>query len=259
MESMAEEEERRALRERLGPGARYDSRAAPQGDLALARLGTAYFARKLNEMTDEALSHPSLVPGWKRRHVVAAVGFEARRLARIVEAARCGRDEEFLAEPEAQNEDVDFGATLPDHALRYLFKHSEVHLNVEWRDLDDSAWQRRVTSLSGLEVPVRDTPWLRAREIWMRAVDLGCGGSYFDFPPDVTARLIDEVAATLSDQGLSLTIRPTDKGRIITVGTGRATASGRASDLLRWLTGRGKQQIVLDGEVPEPAWWSGFS
>ena len=72
----------------------------------------------------------------------------------------------MLEEPEAQNEDIAFGATLPAHALRYLFSHSGVHLNVEWRDLDAAGWAREVISLAGETVPVAPTPWRRARAIW---------------------------------------------------------------------------------------------
>jgi len=179
----SEEEERARLRDRLGAGARFDSSSAPASDLLLARRGTAYFARKLNELGDAELDWPSLVPGWTRRHVVAHVSYHARFLARLAEAARNGRTVEILAEPESQIEDVEFGATLPAHALRYLFNHSEVHLNVEWRDLDEKSWSAVIWTLEGKGVAVRDTPRLRAKEIWTRAVHLGNDGTPLDFPP----------------------------------------------------------------------------
>ncbi|MBO9112566.1 MULTISPECIES: maleylpyruvate isomerase N-terminal domain-containing protein [Rhizobium/Agrobacterium group] len=180
---------RAALRSRLGKGARFDAPQAPAETLAWARLGTAYFARKLGELSNEELDLPSRVAGWSRRHVIAHVGYQARHLARLAEAARAGRGVEELAEAEAQNEDVEFGATLPAHALRYLFRHSEVHLNVEWRDMDETAWSASVTTLSGEVVHMRDTPWLRVREIWLRSVDLANGASVLDFPAPVRDRL----------------------------------------------------------------------
>lgn len=163
---------RRRLRERQGAGARYDAASAPADHLLLARRGTAFFARILNGLTDAELDAPSDVPGWSRAHVVAHVGYHARALARLVEAARQGAAEECLAEPEAQVEDVDFGATLPRHALRYLFRHSATHLDVEWRDLDDAGWARTVRSLSGADVAIATTPLARAHEIWARAAEL---------------------------------------------------------------------------------------
>jgi maleylpyruvate isomerase len=184
-----EEEARDRLRERLGAGARYDSPAAPARDLLWARRGTAYFARKLNELSDNELDAPSRVPGWGRRHVIAQVSYHARGLARLAEAARNGAYEEVLAEPENQTEDVEFGATLPAHALRHLFRHSEVHLNVEWRDLTEAGWNASVRSLAGDVVPIAGTPWLRAREIWLRALDLDCGGSVLDIPAELRTEI----------------------------------------------------------------------
>ncbi|QDG93814.1 maleylpyruvate isomerase family mycothiol-dependent enzyme (plasmid) [Rhizobium sp. NIBRBAC000502774] len=247
---------RQALRERQGSGARYDSPFAPASDLALARLGTAYFARRLNEMNADDLSGTSMVPGWTRRHVVAYVGYHARFLARIVDAARRGLHQEELVEPEAQNEDLDFGATLPDHALRYLFKHSAIHLDVEWRDANETHWAQRVEALSGDEVAVSDTPWLRAREIWLRAMDLGAGASVYDVPIPMAWRLLQENAGDLA-QGArySIKLRPTDHEGEIVVGAGQFEVRGRLHDLLRWASGRGAAGVIVDPTVPVPHLW----
>lgn len=183
------EEARRALRERQGMGARYDCEDAPALDLSLARLGTAYFARKLNELTDAQLDMPSRVPRWSRRHLIADICYQARRLARLVEAARQGRTEERLDEPEAQIEDVDFGASLPARALRNLFYHAQIHLNVEWRDLDAAGWRASVRSLRGDVVAISQTPMIRAEAIWIAAVNLGNGASARDFPQALVRRL----------------------------------------------------------------------
>lgn len=182
------EEARHALRERQGMGARYDCEEAPAVDLLLARLGTAYFARKLNELTDTQLDFPSQVAGWSRRHVIADICYQARRLARLVEAARQGRAEERLDEPEAQIEDIEFGATLPARALRNLFQHSQIHLNVEWRDLDAVGWQASIRSLRGEVVAIGQTPAIRGAAIWLAAVNLDNGASERDFPQALVHR-----------------------------------------------------------------------
>ncbi len=51
--------------------------------------------------------------------------------------------------------DVPYAATLPIPALRHLFTHSALHLNVELRDLDDEQW-----------ASVADIPKQRAEAIW---------------------------------------------------------------------------------------------
>lgn len=252
-----EEQARTALRERLGSGARYDSPSAPLTELGWARRGTAHFARKLNELTDAELAGPSLIPGWSRRHVIAHVAYQARGLARLVEAVRSGKRAETLQESEAQNEDVEFGATLPAHALRYLFKHSEVHLNVEWRDAGEKEWGGTARSLSGNIIALHDTPWLRAREIWLRTVDLENGGSFLDFPVEVVDRMQQEILGHLRARGhlQGVELLATDRVAVCANKTGVLVAA-QATDLLRWLSGRGARRLQVRGSLREipPLW-----
>ncbi len=173
---------RALLRDRQGAGARYDAPAAPAADLLLARRGTAYFARQLNGLTDAELNGPSATAGRTRRRVVVDVAFQARWLARLAAATRLGLEVETIVEPELFLEDVELAATLPAHALRYLFQHSGVHLNVEWRDLPDEGWTRTVRALDGRSVRIDATPLMRAREIWNAAANLNGSWRASDIP-----------------------------------------------------------------------------
>ena len=169
--------------------ARHDLVTDPgiRSDLLLARRGTAYFSRKLNELPDAELYGPSRVPGWSRAHVVAHVGYHARELAGVIELARTGArsDPEVAYGPAT----VDFGATLPPGALRNLHAHAAVHLNVEWRDLPPERWERVVTVPESGDEKVSCTPWLRAREVWLAALDLDNGARREDLPVQVRERL----------------------------------------------------------------------
>ena len=245
MSTTVEEAAREALRARQGAGARYDAAAAPTRELSWARRGTAYFARLLNELPDDALAAPSLVPGWTRAHVIAHVGYNARALARLVEWARTGVETPMYASAEARAVEIALGATLPRRALRNLFHHAEVHLNVEWRDLTEPGWQAVVTGQDGAPLPVRETPWLRAREIWLHAVDLDNGGSFLDLPSDLLDRLLPELVA---EAGAEVTLVTTDRGKRIGAGP---EVRGATPDLARWLAGRGARR--LSGDLPEIA------
>jgi maleylpyruvate isomerase len=176
---------RTQLRERQGAGARYDAPTAPAADLLLARRGTAYFARQLNGFSDAELDGSSALANQARRHVVVAVAFQARWLARLVAAARLGLDVETIVEPELMSEDTELAASLPAHALRSLFRHSEVHLNVEWRDLPDEGWTRTVQSLDGRLVRIDATPMIRARHIWKSAMHLDGSWRQGDIPAEI--------------------------------------------------------------------------
>jgi len=174
---------RALLRERQGAGARYDAPTAPAADLLLARRGTAYFARQLNGLTDAELTGPSAIAGWARSRIVVGVAFQARWLARLAAAARLDLEVETIVDPELFLEDIELAATLPAHALRYLFQHSGVHLNAEWRDLPDEGWTRTVPSLDGRSVRIDATPLMRAREIWKAAATLDGSWRSIDIPP----------------------------------------------------------------------------
>lgn len=257
---VTEDAARAALRERLGTGARYDSAAAPARELAWARHGTAYFARKLNELRDDELDAHTLLPGWTRRHIVARVSYNARALTRLIECARTGSASgEAYASTEQRSAEVDFGATLPSRALRNLFHHTEVHLNVVWRDLSDAEWDADVRTADGRIVRARETAWMRSREVWVHAVDLDNGGSFLDFPPDLLDELLADVVASWSQRSedADLVLAGTDRPRPVTLGTGAAaTITGTTADLVRWLTGRGARRLDSStGELPSiPPW-----
>lgn len=257
--STAEEDSRAALRERLGAGARYDDPASPARELAWARRGTAFFARKLNELRDDELDEPSLLPGWSRRALVAHVGYNARALLRLTEWASTGAKTPMYASTEQRNAEIENGATLPARALRNLFAHSEVHLNVAWRDLSDTAWDAEIVTAQGRTVAARETAWMRTREVWIHAVDLGSGASFLDFPPDLLDELVVDVIRTWvrRSEEVDLVLSPTDRETTHILGTGCGpTVSGTSADLVCWLTGRGELHLTsTSGTAPPiPRW-----
>lgn len=245
------EEARAALRARQGSGARYDAPAAPARPLDWARHGTAYFSRLLNELSDSDLDASSALPGLSRRHVIAHVGYHARILSEIVAWARTGQKEPFPKEAQVSMSDIALGASLPSRALRYLFDHSEVHLNVEWRDLNDAGWDASVEDAVGQQVALRKTPETRARALWLHAVDLGVGGRFADMPPDFIDALIRYYATAYSGTPFALSI--SDRPEPLVVGKAPwITIMGRAEDIARWLCGRGVRGLqVASGTLPE--------
>lgn len=247
---------RTKLRERQGEGARYDSFQAPANELAWARSGTAFFARKLNELGDSDLRRASLLPGWNRAALIAHVGYNARALVRLCEWARTGVEHPMYASTAQRNQEISDGATLPARALRHLFTHSAVHLDVEWRDLSAMDWKTEVVTAQGRTVPVAETAWMRTREVWIHTVDLGNGASFPQFPRDVVDALISDVLNTWSRRGESpaFVIEPTDRDDAIRVGEGAGlTITGRAADLAQWLTGRGGEaELAASGGASLP-------
>jgi maleylpyruvate isomerase len=221
--------------------------------LLQARRGTAFFARKLNELTDAELDGGSLLPGWSRRHITAHIGYNARAIARLVEWAATGVETPMYASTEVRDHEIDFGATLSPIALRHLFDHSGVHLNVEWRDLPGDAWHHKVRTIQGREVPATETVWMRTREVWMHAVDLANGATFADIPAPVLARLLADITGAWKTRG-------TDAGLVVKV-TGQeaepvfgdtaaespTVVSGPLPAVVQWAAGRGSGGVTAVG------------
>jgi maleylpyruvate isomerase len=230
------------------------------------RRGTAFFARKLNELPDAELDGGSLLPGWTRRHVVAHVGYNARAIARLIEWAATGVETPMYSSPEARNHEIEFGATLSPIALRHLFDHSAVHLNVEWRDLPEDAWHQKVKTAQGRIVPAEETVWMRTREVWLHAIDLDNGAKFSDIPESVLERLLEDITGAWRTRG-------TDKGLIVEV-SGRTedlifgdteaahaiTVTGSLPSVVEWASGRGINGVsaagtAVNGTVPAAPKW----
>lgn len=230
--------------------ARFDLTTDPavRADLLDARRATAYFARKLNELDDAELDEPTLLPGWSRRHLVAHVGYNARGLCRLVTWAQTGEETPMYASAEQRDREIERGATLLPHALRHLFDHAAVSLNVEWRDTDDAGWAAIVRTAQGREVPLAETPWLRTRELWIHAVDLDNGARWSDIPDPVARRILADIAGAWRKRGERPGILLADaSGR----GIARAGAEGAGED-------PGEDRIEVRGAVPALlAWASG--
>lgn len=240
--------------------ARHDLTQDPQTlhDLATVRLGTAFFRRALDQVTDDELDGPSLLPDWQRRHLVAHVGYNARAVARLVDWAATGVENPMYSSKEARAEEIEEGATLNPEALRNLSEHAAIDLDVRWRDLPAENWSARVVTAQGREVPASETVWMRTREVWLHAVDLDSGARLDDVPRPVLVRLIGDVVkawATREERPVRLELTDARPDEPATIPDDPASdalvVSGSLPAVAGWVTGR----------LAEPAWhqlsWSG--
>lgn len=215
--------------------------------LLWARRGTAFFARKLNELNNEDLSGPSLLPGWSRSHVVAHVGYNARAIARLMAWANTGVETPMYATPQARDQEIELGATLAPRALRHLAEHASVALDVSWRDTTDETWIRTVTTAQGRSVPASETVWMRTREVWLHAIDLDNGAQVEDIPQPILRRLLTDMLAHWNRKGehLPYPLRATDDPwEHHGLGTGeKAALQGTLAGLVRWASGRGSSGV----------------
>lgn len=226
--------------------------------LRMARRGTAYFAQRLAEFTDDELNEPTALAGWSRRHLVAHVGYNAAALYRLLDWAATGVETPMYDSAEQRGREIDEGATLNAAALRNLFTHTAARLDEKWRHLPASAWSAQVRTAQGRLVPAAETAWMRTREVWIHAVDLGNGGRFGDFPDAVLGSLLDDIVGMWRRKGLGSDLVIAVDGQVpLRVGEDarcEVTVSGPLASVVRWATGRGAVGLTAGADREAPHW-----
>jgi len=217
--------------------------------LTTVRPGTAFFARQLDGLTESDLDGGSLLPGWTRRHVVAHVGYNARAIARLVAWADTGVETAMYESAEARDAEIATGATLSPRELRGLFDRSAAELDAAWCALPTSAWSHLVRTRQGPVLPVSDTVWMRAREVWVHGVDLDAGAGFSDIPVPVLGRLLGDVvdswASRDADGGLLLRVSDSPRADLGDVGAeDPEVVSGSLAEVTAWACGRGRAGVT---------------
>ncbi len=155
----------------------------------------------------------------------------------------------MYASTEAREADIAAGAGLPPAELRARVASSAADLAADLDALDalDGAadgpgWDAKIITAQGLTRSANEIPWMRAREIYIHAIDLAAGTTFADLPPDFLAALLDDVTVRRSTVGggPALLIAATDTGgRWDVVGAGSPVpVTGLLADLTAYLTGR---------------------
>ncbi|MEV1292577.1 maleylpyruvate isomerase family mycothiol-dependent enzyme [Pseudonocardia sp. NPDC049635] len=235
--------------------------------LAWAGDGQAHLRGLMTRMGDEAFTAPSLLGGWTRAHVLTHVARNADAMCNLLSWARTGTETPAYRSPQARDADIAAGAARDPDRIRADVIASSDRLADTVRTMPARAWSARVRTAQGIEIPARAVPWLRAREVWIHAVDLDVGASFKDLPIPMRRVLVADVAAHLertpgcprvrleeSRTGQVLEFGPGPAGADGTAPTDLGTVRGRAPDLIAWLLGRpfGKGVRDAGGNLPGP-------
>jgi maleylpyruvate isomerase len=221
------------------------------------RQGSAEFLAHLNGIPDSAFPAESTLPGWTTAHLVAHVGFNANALSRLAHGARTGVEARMYPNPEARNAEIEEGAKLSGAELRDFARESDERLETELTTLPEPAWEAKVVTAQGRTVSATEIPWMRTREVWIHAVDLGTGFDFGDFPADLLDALITDIVTLRNgrEQPTAVLLEASDRDRTWQIGRNPVTVRGTAADLCRWLAGRGTRSIDADGAAPELGRW----
>ena len=222
--------------------------------------GTDRIEKAVGALTDAELAQPSVLPGWSRAHVVAHLARNADALVNLLAWARTGIESPMYPEPGQRESDIETTVLLPPAELRTDLLAANARLARATAELPAGAWQARVRSAQGRDIPAGDVPWLRVRELWIHLVDLGGRWTFDDLPADLVVALLADVASTMDRKPTTPAVALVATGAgdwTIGPAAPAVTVTGPPADLLGWLTGRtaGTGLTSSAGELPTLARW----
>ena len=228
--------------------------------LAWAADGAAHLRGLMTRMGDDAFAAPSALPGWSRAHVLTHLARSADGMVNLLTWARTGVRTPAYASLEQRSADIEAGAARKPAEIRDDVVTSSDRLAQVVRKMPREAWSARVTNVQGREIPASDIPWMRAREMWIHAVDLDVGASFADLPAPMLEELLTGVASMMGEKTDCPGLRLVAPERAWTTRDvpDPVTVTGPASELVAWLLGRstGRPLRCIDGgKLPAlPRW-----
>ncbi|HVT67079.1 MAG TPA: maleylpyruvate isomerase family mycothiol-dependent enzyme [Trebonia sp.] len=216
--------------------------------------GTAKLLAGLAALTDEALTAPTALPGWNRRHLLSHVAANADALRNLVHWARTGEERRMYPSAEQRDAGIAAGARLPAADLRAWVESSARSLAADLDSLPAAAWEAKIVTAQGLTRPASEIPWMRAREVYIHAIDLGPGTGWADLPAQFLTMLLDDVAGRRSATGggPALLAAATDSGHTWEIAGAGAPVpvSAPLADLAAYLTGRPAPGLPAAPQLP---------
>lgn len=223
--------------------------------LAWAADGAAHLRGLMTRLGDDAFRAPSSLPGWSRAHVLTHLARNADAMINLLLWARTGVVTPAYASAEARNADIEKGAVRTPTEIRDDVIASSDRLAAVVRELPEAAWAALITNVQGRVIRASAVPWIRAREMWIHAVDLDAGAAFADMPgPMVDALLVDACEA-MGRKPECPVLHLVDGDHSWYVGDGAAVVvTGPAPELAAWLLGRSKgKPLRADGTRKLPA------
>lgn len=193
--------------------------------------GTTTFVESAVAIPSHDWARPSGLPRWTRSHVVAHVAANAEALSNLARWAVTGKPAPMYPSREARAEGIAMGERLSPLELLTWLRRSAEQLDSAISAIDSKQWGHEVVTALGRVVPASEIPWMRAREVWVHAVDLSNRTSFADLPEDFLLALREDIAITRG---------------------GMPAVTGPLAEVVAYLAGRPARGVGSTGSEPAP-------
>lgn len=222
------------------------------------RASTATLFRTLDDLDDQALHEPSLLPGWSRAHVLAHLARNADAMVNLATWARTGDETPMYSSYEKRNADIEAGAQRSLTELVADIRTSDEQMMSALDALTAEQWSSTIRwGRAQTEGAASAIPNIRRAEVEIHHVDLDVGYGPAQFPDDFVEDMLVEVAADFSgrDEAPGLVLVADDSRRWV-VEPGGQEVHGRPTALLGYLLGRTDgEDLHTDGALPKLGAW----
>ncbi|MEV8509799.1 maleylpyruvate isomerase family mycothiol-dependent enzyme [Actinoplanes sp. NPDC051475] len=235
--------------------------AHPMELLDVVKASTDRLMATAEELEEEELRQPSLLPGWSRAHVLThlARGADSRR--RLLLSARIDATIEQYPDEETREREINEGAQRPRSTILADLRTSAELLTEAIAQHPNDRWDELGCWLGARERPVREVVSTRLQELEIHHADLNAGYGHQAWPHWFVAeelqRTVDEMSDT--DEVAPVTLHATDTGTGYQVGNNATVViRGAQADLFAWLIGRSSGHRLLaepGGVLPSPPSW----
>jgi maleylpyruvate isomerase len=204
--------------------------------------GTDLLTSTVDGLSDAALAQPSLLDGWSRAHLVGHLARNADALINLLDWARTGVETPMYPDQQSRERDIERSAGQSPGALRDDLLDGIVRLEQAIAAMPEEGWQAQVRTNRGRPIPGAEVPWMRVREVWVHAVDLGGRAGFADVPLDVAAALLADAFFFAGRQPTAPAVRMVATDTELELGLGDAAAAvevrAPVAQLLPWALGR---------------------
>jgi maleylpyruvate isomerase len=181
--------------------------------------------------------------------VLSHLARNADALVNLLTWARTGAETRMYASPSDRADGIEAGAdrALPAQladltAAGQRFAAAAAAVPADRREFT-------VLSAQGREIPAREVPWLRVREVWLHLVDLDAGYDIDAVPADVAWALAADVAAWMSSRTeVTAELRAAGQPGAIKLGPDRTGAAAAA-------TAAAVSPVIVEGSPQRIAGW----